>query len=742
MKSAATAKRASSTKRARHALRDTAAQVFQRTKQVIDSLSGFGRQAYWVWDFQQQIMAAGSENLAALYGYTQEEIDAMPGTWSAVVHPDDLKVMADMTKRLERAGTNRVVTCQVRIKRKDGKLEIVHVNQRPLERNAKGKLIATIGVSQIITNYIDSFDEIRRSEALYRQIVDEAGDGIFLFDAQGAIHFANRFAERMLGYIKGGLRGQSLWQVFKLPPRGPLPRDLRKLPRTKLPRVACAANRRDGKRLDVDLRVHRLSEDRFVGIARDVSREMAQAELSRQQAGYYRGLFRNNTSGVVEFDSDLRITAINPALASMLKRPERDLVGQRLPDFIAPEGASEAMMIFDEMRQDRRFNTRHRSGVQLRLQCKDGTTLLVQSALTAISSDTTLLARGIGIFTDITEEHRYRQERDEAARFNEALLQDAPVCIVVADAHGIILRVNPAFEELTGFRQREVVGKSGWDTGLLDDDQRQGSLGRFHELLGGASSTQSLLRIFTKKDGIRIVETHTTLTRSADGKPQRFIITGMDVTEQKRLEAEVINVAEQEQMRLGNDLHDGVGQTLTGILSLSEALESDLQGEAQRELGRIRQLVSDAVQQVRELSHGMTPGAVKHRGLGASLRLMLERLSSSRLQCECHCEFEPEFSNPDAATHLFRIAQEAVSNAIKHGRPKKISICLRRSNGNRGLMEIHDDGAGIKVSKAARAEGIGIRVMRYRIGLLGGTFSIANQQGGGTVVSCHFSCAL
>jgi len=106
--------------------------------------------------------------------------------------------------------------------------------------------------------------------------------------------------------------------------------------------VACAANRRDGKPLNIDLRVHRLSGERFVGIARDVSREMAQAEVATQQAGYYRGLFRNNASGVVVFDSDMRITAVNPALAAMLKYSERGLIGKPLADFIAPEGKPEA----------------------------------------------------------------------------------------------------------------------------------------------------------------------------------------------------------------------------------------------------------------------------------------------------------------------------------------------------------------------------------------------------------------
>jgi len=358
------------------------------------------------------------------------------------------------------------------------------------------------------------------------------------------------------------------------------------------------------------------------------------------------------------------------------------------------------------MRGDKRFNTRHRNGVHLTLRCKDGSTVLVQSALTAISGESALLSEELASSPTSPKSSDIGRSATKRPSLTRPCSGTPPVCIIVADAHGKILQVNPAFESLTGFRQRELVGKSGWDAGLLDDDQRQASMTRFRELLGGATRTQSLLRVFTKKGGIRIIETHTTLTRSPSGVPQRFIITGMDVTEQKRLEAEVIKVAEQKNKCASATICTMVlARRYTGILSLSEALEGDLEGSARAELGRIRQLVSDAIQQVRELSHGITPGAVKHRSLGASLHLMLEGLRSSRLHCECHCDFEPDFKSPDAATQLFRIAQEAVANAIKHGRPEKIAVYLRRSSGNRGLMEIHDDGTGISGTQVGSVRG-------------------------------------
>jgi signal transduction histidine kinase len=260
--------------------------------------------------------------------------------------------------------------------------------------------------------------------------------------------------------------------------------------------------------------------------------------------------------------------------------------------------------------------------------------------------------------------------------------------------------------------------------------------------LSGQKRVNATLRIFTKAGGTKTVEAQSTAARTPTGEVLCIVTTAMDVTEQKRLEAEVIKIAEAEQMRIGHDLHDGVGQVLTGIMSLAEALECQLTGETLKEATRIRELVKEAIQQVRELSHGLSPGAVKLRGLAGSLRLLADRLRNNLLDCQCHFEVEPKLKNTEAETHLFRIAQEAINNAVRHGKPRKISIFLRQLAGDQCLMEIQDDGVGFGVKKRRQTEGIGIRVMRYRANLIGGEFSIGPREGGGTTVLCSFSCGL
>ena len=237
------------------------------------------------------------------------------------------------------------------------------------------------------------------------------------------------------------------------------------------------------------------------------------------------------------------------------------------------------------------------------------------------------------------------------------------------------------------------------------------------------------------------MDAQSTTALAPDGKLLCIITTATDVTEQRRLEAEVIKIAEEAQMRIGHDLHDGVGQVLTGIISLTEALEASLSGQALRDAARIRGLVREAINQVRDLSHTLSPAAVKNRGLAAALRLLASQVRHRRLECDVEIDAEPKLEDPDKETHLFRIAQEAVNNAVKHGKPRRISLILKRLSDDRCLMLIQDDGAGISPRKAKRRGGIGVRVMSYRANLIGGEFDIQPLPTGGTEVACRFPCA-
>lgn len=207
----------------------------------------------------------------------------------------------------------------------------------------------------------------------------------------------------------------------------------------------------------------------------------------------------------------------------------------------------------------------------------------------------------------------------------------------------------------------------------------------------------------------------------------------------QKLEKQIIEVSEYEQQRIGRDLHDGLCQVLAAIGCATNALKMDLQerslAELARKAGEIEKLLSDSVNQARDLSHGLVPVQFGDAGLPAALS---ELAASTTRLLPVKCTFESAGQTTAGkngkATHLYRIAQEAINNATKHGKANKIDIRLS-ANASATSLSISDDGIGFPKSEIA-ANGVGISIMRYRANLMEGEFAIEPAARGGTIVSC------
>jgi len=310
--------------------------------------------------------------------------------------------------------------------------------------------------------------------------------------------------------------------------------------------------------------------------------------------------------------------------------------------------------------------------------------------------------------------------------------------IMVLDAKGRIEQVNPIAARGLGFRLEELAGRTPWDLGLMDEHEARQSRKHFQKLLRGGASDPVELRLRTKKGEPRHVELRTTTTRNADGTTDRVVVIATDLTERLRMQQEVLRISEQEHARIGSDLHDGVGQTMTGVASLLDALEQELEGEKKQSAARIRMLLQEAIQDVRRLSHGLSPAAVRHRELGGALRLLADTIRANfRTECLCRIAGDIRVTDSEKQMHLFRIAQEAVNNALRHGNPRQIRLTLTRCGQKEGVLKIENNGACLPKRRNG-SEGIGVRVMDYRAGLIGGVLQVQNRREGGVCVTCRF----
>lgn len=343
-----------------------------------------------------------------------------------------------------------------------------------------------------------------------------------------------------------------------------------------------------------------------------------------------------------------------------------------------------------------------------------------------------------------TERQRDQAALRESTARLRAILDTAVEGIVTIDEHGIIESCNSAAQKIFGYAASEIVGRNvsvlmpmpyrrEHDV-YLADYMRTGHariIGIGREVLG------------QRKDGSVFPMD---LSVSEVRLENRRLFTGFvrDITERKRLEKEVLEISEREQRSVGHSLHDGLCQHLAGIELMSQVLEQNLGKKSKAgasQAAKIAEHVRDAISQTRMLARGLSPVSIESDGLMSALQELAASVSKL-FQIECRFEFtEPILVHDNSvATHLYRIAQEAINNAIKHGKARKVEIRLRKGAGGAELI-VMDRGVGFREAPLSNG-GMGLQIMKYRAGMIGGTLDIGPASGQGTTVICTFKSGL
>ncbi len=343
-----------------------------------------------------------------------------------------------------------------------------------------------------------------------------------------------------------------------------------------------------------------------------------------------------------------------------------------------------------------------------------------------------------GIAFDITELKRTEEALQEERNVASAILDSVGTLVVVLDPSMRIVRFNRVCEETTGYSFADVRSRFIWDLMTLPD-QAERFRNALQEVQDGRPVHDFEVAWEGRGGARRLISWSLTVLRADNGKPQYFIAAGTDVTVRKRLETAVMEVSGREQRRIGQDLHDGLGQLLTGIAFMSKVQEQRLaeKGASEAaEASKIVRLVNEAIHKARELSRGLMPGLAKPNGLMSSLEQMAHEVEEVfGVSCRFTSNQPLLIRDATVASHLYHIAQEAVSNAIKHGKARHIDIDLR-NRGAEGVLIVRDTGCGI-APEPREHSGMGLDIMKHRARMVGGALGIASSSEG-TIVTCHF----
>jgi PAS domain S-box-containing protein len=379
-----------------------------------------------------------------------------------------------------------------------------------------------------------------------------------------------------------------------------------------------------------------------------------------------------------------------------------------------------------------------------RVMARDGRTIWFhcQAAMVRRDDGRPWFVQGVAI--DITDLKRVEQALQEERNLVSTVLDTVGALVVVLDPQGRIVRFNRACERTSGRSFESVRGAHLGD--LFETPEESTRFRRIVEEWGTRGGPDDLEGCWLSDHGERrIIAWSGTVVRASNGAVEYIIATGNDITERRRLERALLDASSREQRRIGQDLHDGLGQHLTGTAFMSKVLQQRLEEHdlpAAAEASKIVRLVNEAIEKTRELSRGLVPVVSDADGLMGSLQRFageVENLFS--VSCRFVCDAPVLLDDVAAATHLFHIAQEAVSNAIKHGQASSIAIVLTAA-GDTGRLSIEDNGLGFDRASANQG-GMGLHIMGYRANMIGGSFDIKQTPDRapgttGTTVGCNF----
>ena len=614
---------------------------------------------------------------------------------------------------------------------------------------------------------------LRASERFHRAIGESIAYGIWICDAQGRNTYASDSFLKLLGITQAQCADLgwadllhpddasatiAAWQQC-VQTGGPWYREhrYRGADGQWHPILACGVPVRD-ERGDVAA---------WAGINLDISRLKGVEDALRESENRYRTLFESMDEGFalceLLYDPagnpiDFRYLNVNPAFEKLTGLPPEKVLGRR---------ASEAIPGIE------RFWIEHYAQV-----VRTGQSQRFANQVAVLGRHFEVYAyapapdRFAAIFMDVTE----RKLAEERLQLYLTVFQAAANAIVITGADGAIQWVNPAFTRLTGYSADEALGRN---PRLLKSGRQDSAVyTRLWETIAAGRVWQGEMINRCKDGTLYDEEMIITPVRNAAGEIAHYVAIKQDITLRKhaeqllrqvnvqleervaqrthqlassnadlraqmdayqRLEAEVANLVEDERVRLGMELHDNLCQQLAASGMLTATLVKGLREKESAfadTAARIAASLTQAGDDARDLSHGLLPVQVDVDGLMMALSALAHRTTEMQnVPCAFECAVPVPVESNATATHFFRIAQEAVNNAIKHGKAKNITLARANDDAVTLTLTISDDGVGIP-HENTRVPGSGLRIMAYRARVIGADLAVDPATSGGTVVRC------
>jgi two-component system CheB/CheR fusion protein len=610
-------------------------------------------------------------------------------------------------------------------------------------------------IEGVVVSFVDMTQRIaaEAETRLLATVLSDSNDAIMVVDLGGTIRSWNRGANRLYGYTSEQAVHMNFLDLISEADRPAAAKVLdevksgESLDNTELQAITSRGNTVDTL-LTATRVVNPHDESCIIAITQhdisqrkqwerqllEVNRELKEAigkskqQLSRSE-NEFRVLADNVPAQFSYFDTQQRYRYVNKQYGKLWQIPTKDIVDKSIHELLGDDGYRQAKPRIEKAL----------SGEPQEYESQF--TIGQKHMIMRVNYVPNVNAQGkvIGVFSlaqDVTElrenEHLQRAQKLRI----RAIVDTVSDAILTINEEGVIQDVNTAALHIFDYPADEMLGKfvssfivepkaiEKAPTVTSFVTQWQPDSNAYRYVIGQTRGG----RRFPIEGSIREIE-HSGI----------YVIVLRDQSLQRQLEREIIETSTLEQEHIGREIHDGLGQELTAVTMLAVSLQGKLErahiADFAPDIQRLVEQLQRTLAETRSLSAGLSPIDIGPDGLLDALSTLAERVQSTA-DIPCHIVASGTVGSlPETtATHLYRIAQEAINNAVKHAKPARIEVQLRNDADNI-YLSVSDDGRGLQPKRSGR-EKLGMHIMRYRASIIGGHLEIASSPGVGTVVRC------
>lgn len=447
----------------------------------------------------------------------------------------------------------------------------------------------------------------------------------------------------------------------------------------------------------------------------------------------YRQLVENADCVIIRISKDGKITFFSEFAQKFYGYTAKEVLGKNIIGTIMPEGDSFGQNLARIARDIKKLPGFYAACENENI-CKNGRRVWVSWANKAIHDEDGNGAEILCVGHDITE----RKQMENELKLLATVVHNSNDAITVQDLKGNIISWNLGAERIYGYSKAEAMKMN--ISRIIPGHKLDEMMTLAERAIKGESIKLFETQHIAKNNRILDISLTATLLKDENGKPFALTTTERDITERRRLEKEILDITEKERELIGQEIHDSMGQVLTGIAIKCKGLSLRLKSKSSEETKdalEISKLANKAIAQARDIAKMLYPVDIQTGGLVSALKTLASDAGKTLgVACRFRCGKSVSVKNLIEAKQIYRIVQEAVTNAVRHGKANNINVSLRLTNKGT-VLAIENDGVDFPKLSLSR-KGVGLKIMKYRTDLIGGSLDIRKGDKGGTIVTVRF----